>query len=82
MLNLAVPKKVFGLSLLLHFFDRCAKASSLHRPQDALGRFATDFATLSRYSAKYYHNAVKLIKGKTKDQSIWTGLCFGSSSWT
>ena len=38
--TLAVPEKIFGLTLILDFFDRGAIKSSLYRPQDALGFYA------------------------------------------
>ena len=38
--TLAVPEKIFRLTLILDFFDRGAIKSSLYRPQDALGFYA------------------------------------------
>ena len=37
---LAVPEKIFGLTLILDFFDRCAQPCSLVPPQAALAGFA------------------------------------------
>ena len=38
--TLAVPEKIFRLTLILDFFDRCAKQFSLYLPQAALEFFA------------------------------------------
>jgi len=36
----AVPDKIFGLTLILDFIDRCTSKTSLYLPQAALGLFA------------------------------------------
>ena len=37
----AVPEKIFGLTLVLDFFDRCHSLASLYLPPAALGSLPT-----------------------------------------
>ena len=60
--QLAVPDKIFGLTRILDFIDRCASNASLHLPPAALGIFAQ-----SKRSTKLSH--IRLY-GVTTDLGI------------
>ena len=45
----AVPEKIFGLTLILDFFDRCHSLVSLPPPQAAVDSLPTGRADLPHY---------------------------------
>ena len=67
----AVPEKIFGLTLILDFFDRCHSLVSLTPPQAAVDSLPTGRAEICRTTVRMRRGRIYPARGITDRQRTY-----------